>query len=190
MMRPLAGARSYQRIVPRFESLVRSRMINYYLRGTYTHYNLDFSEDVLHLADLGFTSLSVEPVVAFPQADYAFQKKIYPFYFRNMKDWWIFLDRKKSGVLSIFHFTLSWSKSLACLKVDRMGAGLNTWLLPRQEISILVTSLLVGNLPAGGCGKGLLTELSRTFQEAHIYHKRNAATAGPGFIAAGMSCQC
>ncbi len=41
------------------------------MRGTYTHFNTDFSKDVLHLADLGFKQISVEPVVAQPTDEYA-----------------------------------------------------------------------------------------------------------------------
>ncbi len=44
------------------------------MRGTFTHHNLDFSKDVLHLADLGFKQISVEPVVAPEEADYAIRK--------------------------------------------------------------------------------------------------------------------
>ena len=59
-----AGNGSYDRIVPKFQRLVESRGgKNYYMRGTFTHANPDFTKDVLHMADLGFTELSMEPVV-------------------------------------------------------------------------------------------------------------------------------
>ena len=59
-----AGNGSYDRIVPRFQKLVASRGgKNYYMRGTFTHANPDFTKDVFHMADLGFTELSMEPVV-------------------------------------------------------------------------------------------------------------------------------
>lgn len=72
-MRPFRkGAGSYDLIVPKFQKVAESRhQTNYYVRGTYTHYNLDFSQDVIHLADLGFEQISVEPVVAQPTDDYA-----------------------------------------------------------------------------------------------------------------------
>ena len=60
-----AGNGSYDRIVPRFQQLVKARGgKNYYMRGTFTHANPDFTNDVFHMADLGFTELSMEPVVA------------------------------------------------------------------------------------------------------------------------------
>ncbi|MCD8123722.1 MAG: thioether cross-link-forming SCIFF peptide maturase [Lachnospiraceae bacterium] len=72
-MRPFRkGAGSYDLIVPKFQKFAESRnQDKYYVRGTFTHYNTDFSQDVLHLADLGFKQISVEPVVAPPEADYA-----------------------------------------------------------------------------------------------------------------------
>ena len=79
-MRPFRnGKGSYDMIVPKFLKAAESRgQTNYYVRGTYTHNNLDFSEDVLHLADLGFKQISVEPVVAPPTEDYAIRESDLP----------------------------------------------------------------------------------------------------------------
>ena len=62
-----AGAGSYDRIIPNFQRFVEKRGDkSYYVRGTYTHHNTDFLADILHMADLGFTELSMEPVVCAP----------------------------------------------------------------------------------------------------------------------------
>ncbi len=62
-----AGHGSYDRIVPKFKKLVEARGgTSYYMRGTFTHRNPDFTKDVFHMADLGFTELSMEPVVCAP----------------------------------------------------------------------------------------------------------------------------
>ena len=62
-----AGRGSYDRIVPKFQELVESRRgQDYYIRGTFTHANLDFTKDVFHMAELGFRHLSMEPVVCAP----------------------------------------------------------------------------------------------------------------------------
>lgn len=59
-----AGNGSYDQIVPKFQKMVEARGgKDYYMRGTFTHANPDFTEDVFHMADLGFTELSMEPVV-------------------------------------------------------------------------------------------------------------------------------
>ena len=73
MMRPARnGQGSYDIIMPKFKKFAEMRGDkSYYVRGTFTHYNLDFSEDVKELADNGFDQISIEPVVADPSCDYA-----------------------------------------------------------------------------------------------------------------------
>ena len=62
-----AGKGSWERIVPKFQKLVQAREgKNYYMRGTFTHENPDFLEDIKTMLDLGFTELSMEPVVCAP----------------------------------------------------------------------------------------------------------------------------
>lgn len=62
-----AGNGSYDRIIPKFQELVKRRgNREYYIRGTYTHLNTDFTNDLFSMADLGFDSLSMEPVVCAP----------------------------------------------------------------------------------------------------------------------------
>ncbi len=59
-----AGNGSWDRIVPKFQKLVKARGgENYYMRGTFTHANPDFLEDIRTMLDLGFNELSMEPVV-------------------------------------------------------------------------------------------------------------------------------
>lgn len=79
LRRTYKGEGSYERIVPRFKKLVESRGgEGYYMRGTYTHYNTDFASDVLHMADLGFSELSMEPVVCPPGDPYALTEEDLP----------------------------------------------------------------------------------------------------------------
>ena len=62
-----AGQGSYDTIIPKFQKFAKARgERDYYVRGTYTHHNTDFTKDILHMADLGFTQLSMEPVVCAP----------------------------------------------------------------------------------------------------------------------------
>ena len=79
-MRPFRkGAGSYDLIMPKFQKFAESRnQDKYYVRGTFTHHNLDFSKDVLHLADLGFKQISVEPVVAADTEEYAIREEDIP----------------------------------------------------------------------------------------------------------------
>ena len=79
MMRPFRGGQgSYDIIVPKFKKVAESRnQMDYYVRGTFTHNNLDFSKDVAHLADLGFKQISVEPVVANRKMHMQSKKRIF-----------------------------------------------------------------------------------------------------------------
>ena len=78
------GEGSYERIVPLFKKFVESRGgEGYYMRGTYTHFNTDFASDVLHMADLGFTELSMEPVVCAPGDPYALTEEDLPVLFEQ-----------------------------------------------------------------------------------------------------------
>ena len=75
----VAGNGSYDRIVPNFQRFVAKRGDkSYYMRGTYTHYNTDFTNDLFHMADLGFTELSMEPVVCAPGDPCALTEEDFP----------------------------------------------------------------------------------------------------------------
>lgn len=79
-MRPFRGGQaSYDKIMPKFKKLADSRgQDKYYIRGTFTRNNLDFSKDVIHLANEGFKQISVEPVVAKETDDYAIREEDLP----------------------------------------------------------------------------------------------------------------
>lgn len=75
---PLGGG-SYDQIVPKFKKFAENRnQKDYYIRGTYTHYNRDFAADLIHMADLGFKELSVEPVVCDPREPWALKQDDLP----------------------------------------------------------------------------------------------------------------
>lgn len=66
------GDGCYDKIVPIFQKWAdRRNQQNYYIRGTYTKFNTDFASDIIHMADLGFKEISIEPVVASPDEPYA-----------------------------------------------------------------------------------------------------------------------
>lgn len=128
-MRPFRGGQgSYDMIVPKFQKVAESReQTDYYVRGTFTHHNLDFSQDVLHLADLGFKQISVEPVVAPPEEDYAIQKEDIPFlldeYDRLAKE---MIVRRKSGQkFNFFHFMIDLQGG-PCVAKRLSGCGSGT----------------------------------------------------------------
>lgn len=72
----ITGEGSYDIIVPKFQNFVKKRgNKEYYMRGTFTRNNLDFTNDIFHMLDLGFTELSMEPVVSSPDTDYALREE-------------------------------------------------------------------------------------------------------------------
>lgn len=111
LMRPTRNGHgsSYDIIMPKFKKVAESRnQMNYYVRGTFTHNNLDFSKDVLHLADEGFEQISVEPVVAQPTDSYAIREEDIPYlceqYDMLAKE---LVKRKKAGNgFNFFHFMI------------------------------------------------------------------------------------
>lgn len=108
-MRPTSNNKgSYELIMPKFKDIVAKRQGSYYIRGTFTHHNLDFSKDVISMADEGFDLISVEPVVAPLEADYAIQpediKTLVAEYETLAKE---MVERQKAGQgFQFFHFMI------------------------------------------------------------------------------------
>ena len=109
-MRPRKGGQGcYDDIVPKFQKVAESRhQLRYFVRGTFTHNNLDFSEDVKHLADLGFKQISVEPVVAKPDDWYALKDEDIPKLCEEYdKLARFYLERRREGKgFNFFHFNI------------------------------------------------------------------------------------
>ena len=129
LMRPFRGGQgSYDMIVPKFRKVAESReQTNYYVRGTFTRNNLDFAEDVLHLADLGFKQISVEPVVAEPTDDYAIREEDLP----RLKEEYDklaveMIKRRKAGkAFNFFHFMIDLEGG-PCVAKRLSGCGSGT----------------------------------------------------------------
>lgn len=128
MRKTVSGAGSYDIIVPKFQKLVEKRdpKLDYYARGTFTGKNLDFAEDVVHIADEGFDRLSVEPVAAEDGCGYELTEadldKIYAEYDR-LTD--IMEARRKEGKpFHFFHFMVDLNQGPCVVKRLRgCGAG-------------------------------------------------------------------
>lgn len=128
-MRPFRnGKGSYDLIVPKFQKLADSRnQERYYVRGTFTRNNLDFSNDVLHFADLGFKQMSIEPVVGDESDPYAIREedipKICEEYDRLAK---IMIEREKEGKgFNFFHFMIDLEGG-PCVSKRLSGCGSGT----------------------------------------------------------------
>lgn len=128
-MRPFPeGAGSYDLIVPKFQKLADSRkQERYYVRGTFTHHNLDFSQDVLHLAELGFKQISVEPVVAQPEDEYALREEDLPSLFEEYDRLAVEMVRRhrEGKDFNFFHFMIDLEGG-PCVAKRLSGCGSGT----------------------------------------------------------------
>lgn len=128
-MRPFRnGTGSYELIVPRFQKLADSRKQDkYYIRGTFTRENLDFSEDILHFADLGFEQISMEPVVGAETDSYAIQESDLPIIMEEYdKLAKIMIARKNEGKgFQFFHFMIDLDGG-PCVSKRLSGCGSGT----------------------------------------------------------------
>ncbi len=122
------GVGSYDVIVPKFKHFVERRgNRGYYMRGTFTHNNTDFTNDIFHMADLGFTELSMEPVVCPPDDPYALTYDDLPVLFEQYeilaKD---MLRREKEGTpITFYHYMLDLGSG-PCIYKRISGCGSGT----------------------------------------------------------------
>ncbi|WP_343247356.1 thioether cross-link-forming SCIFF peptide maturase [Diplocloster hominis] len=191
-MRPSRnGKGSYDLIVPKFQKLAESRkQTNYYVRGTFTRNNLDFSEDVLHLADLGFQQISVEPVVAAPDEPYAIRMEDVPAiceeYDKLAAE---MVRRKKEGRdFNFFHFMIDLTGG-PCVAKRLSGCGSGTeylavtpWgdLYPCHQF-VGMEEFLMGNVYDGVKN----TELRDEFKCCNVYAKEKCRKCFARFYCSG-----
>ncbi len=122
------GQGSYDLIVPKFQRFVEKRKDkSYYMRGTFTHENTDFTKDILHMADLGFKELSMEPVVCPPGDPYALTESDKPELYRQYEILATeMLKRKKDGKpITFYHYMLD-LKNGPCIYKRITGCGSGT----------------------------------------------------------------
>ena len=126
--RDYMGRGSYDLILPKFQRFVEQRGgKGYYMRGTYTHHNTDFTKDIFHMADLGFTELSMEPVVCAPDDPCALREEDLPILFEQYeilaKE---MIKRKKEGrPFTFYHYMLD-LKNGPCIYKRITGCGSGT----------------------------------------------------------------
>ena len=191
-MRPFRGGQgSYDLIVPKFRRVAESRgQMNYYVRGTFTHNNPDFSQDVLHLADLGFQQISVEPVVAGPEADYAIREEDLP----KLKEEYDrlaaeMLKRRREGKgFQFFHFMIDLEGG-PCVAKRLSGCGSGTeYLAVTPWGDLYPCHQFVGNekFLMGNVEEGILREDIRDqFKCCNVYAKEKCRDCFARFYCSG-----
>ncbi|MDK2968770.1 thioether cross-link-forming SCIFF peptide maturase, partial [Lacrimispora sp.] len=128
-MRPFRnGKGSYELIVPKFQKFAKLRgEKDYYIRGTFTRNNMDFSKDVLEFADLGFESMSIEPVVAQEEEEYSIRQEDIPAILEEYDKLAVeYIKRKKEGRgFNFFHFNIDLTQG-PCVAKRLSGCGSGT----------------------------------------------------------------
>ena len=191
-MRPFRnGSGSYDLIVPKFQKFADSRkQMNYYVRGTFTRNNLDFADDVLHYADLGFEQMSMEPVVADPSEDYAIKEEDIPAILKEYDRLALeYIKSKKEGRgFNLFHFMLD-LKAGPCVAKRMAGCGSGTeylavtpWgdLYPCHQF-VGNEKFLMGNVDTGVVN----TDIRDEFKTCNVYAKPGCKDCFARFYCSG-----
>lgn len=191
-MRPFRnGKGSYDLIVPKFQKLADSRnQEKYYIRGTFTRNNLDFSNDILHFADLGFKQMSIEPVVGEESDPYAIREEDIPKICEEYdKLAQIMIQREKEGKgFQFFHFMIDLEGG-PCISKRLSGCGSGTeylavtpWgdLYPCHQF-VGKEEFLMGNVDEGITRP----EIAEEFRGCSVYSKEKCRDCFAKFYCSG-----
>lgn len=188
----VSGGGCYDIITPKLLKMANLRnQTDYYVRGTFTKYNKDFSEDVVHLANAGFEQISVEPVVSDPALPYSITEndlpEIYAEYERLAK---IMYDRICEGRgFNFFHFMLDLTQGPCVIKrLHGCGSG-NEYLAITPEGDIYPCHQFVGHseYKMGNVHEGmeLNVKIKETFAGNNVYAKPDCKKCWAKFYCSG-----
>lgn len=191
-MRPFRnGKGSYDLIVPKFRKLADSRnQEKYYIRGTFTRENLDFSKDVMHFSELGFKQISIEPVVGEDTDTYAIRESDLPQIFREYDILAkTMVEKEKSGEgFTFFHFMLDLEGG-PCVAKRLSGCGSGTeYLAVTPWGDLYPCHQFVGNeeFIMGNVDEGIKRpEIADEFRTCSVYSKEKCRDCFARFYCSG-----
>lgn len=191
-MRPFrTGKGSYDLIVPKFQKLADSRnQTNYYVRGTFTRDNLDFSEDVKHFADLGFKQMSIEPVVGPEEDPYSIREEDLPKIMEEYDKLALeYIKRKKEGNgFNFFHFMIDLNQG-PCVYKRLSGCGSGTeYLAVTPWGDFYPCHQFVGNedFLMGNVNDGIVrNDIVEAFGDCNVYSKEKCKNCFSKFYCSG-----
>lgn len=192
LMRPRRGGQgSYDTVVPKFIKAAESRnQMNYYVRGTYTRNNLDFAKDVIHMADLGFEQISVEPVVADKSESYAIREEDIDTLIKQYDELTAeMIKRKKEGKpFNFFHFMIDLSGG-PCVAKRLSGCGSGTEYLavsPSGELYPCHQFMGMKDFLLGNVDEGVIrTDIRDEFKLCNVYAKEKCKNCFAKFYCSG-----
>ena len=185
------GSGSYNKVLPNFEKIVSARQgKGYYIRGTYTSQNKDFVSDILHIADLGFKEISLEPAVTKPGDPLGFTNddlpELYSQYETLATD---MLKREKEGRgFSFYHFNLDLSAG-PCVHKRIAGCGVGTeYMAVTPSGRLYPCHQFIGDekFLLGDVRKGITNKtLREQFDEMDIYSRQKCRDCWARFYCSG-----
>ncbi|WP_129722615.1 thioether cross-link-forming SCIFF peptide maturase [Xylanivirga thermophila] len=191
MRKTLNGKGSYEAIIDKAQKLAELRNQNdYYVRGTFTKHNLDFDQDVLHLADCGFKQISIEPVVAPEEEDYSIREEDLPRIFKsydNLTKEYINRRRKGQG-FNFFHFQVDLNQG-PCAAKRALGCGAgNEYVAVASQGDIYPCHQFVGekNFKMGNVNEGTFdTDMQLKFRGNNVFTKEDCSKCWAKFYCSG-----
>jgi uncharacterized protein len=187
----ISGDGTYDAIMPKIQRMVELRKKGtYYVRGTFTKFNTDFAKDVIHLADQGCKSTSIEPVVAEPHHAYALDESDLPKIFEQYEELAeVMVERKGTDKeFDFFHFTVDLTQGPCVVKRIRgCGAGAE-YISVTPEGDIYPCHQFVGDekFKIGHVDTGIEDrEMSLTFKKANVMSKEECQKCWAKFYCSG-----
>lgn len=188
----MRGRGTYDQIMPKFQKLADSRnQTDYYVRGTFTAKNLDFSKDVLHLADMGFKQTSVEPVIEDePGHDYEIKPEHLSQIFEEYeKLTYEYVKRKKEGHgFNFFHFMVDLKQGPCVIKrMSGCGAG-HEYVAVAPNGDLYPCHQFVGNedfIMGNVAKEGMDQHIKEYFEKSNVYTKPTCENCFAKFYCSG-----
>lgn len=190
MRKTVNGKGTYDIITRNYKNFISKRDGLYYVRGTFTRYNLDFAEDVKHLLELGFSNVSVEPVVTDSRYPYALREDDIDVILREydrLSDMYI-RNAEEGKPFDFFHFNVDLNQGPCVIKrISGCGAG-TEYVAISPEGDIYPCHQFVGNkkFRLGNLyDEKFENKLYDTFNRAHIYNKPDCVDCWAKFYCSG-----
>lgn len=185
------GTGCYDDIMPKIKEMAQSRgQDNYYVRGTFTRENLDFSKDVLHLADEGFKQISVEPVVAAKGTGYDLREEDLPVLYEEYEKlaFELVKRKKEDKGFNFFHFMIDLSQG-PCIAKRLRGCGSgHEYVAVTPEGDIYPCHQFVGDphFKMGNVMEGEInTNIQEHFKGSNVYTKEECSKCWAKFYCSG-----
>ena len=185
----LNGKSAYDVIVPKFQKLVQSRGDkDYYVRATFTKYNLDFTDDVIHLRELGFEQLSAEPVVTDINEPYAITESDLPRVFSEYDRLCEVMMNREKDKFNFFHFMVDLDQGPCAIKRlrgcgcgnDYVAIDPNGNIYPCHQF-VGIDDWKMGNLYDGSFDN----DIKSIFAATHVYSKQGCRDCWAKFFCSG-----